>query len=82
MKVKQGGCTRKVYAVRLPMLHIDRDAKQMTQAVQIPFQHGMGVAFRGGWNGQSTARINGWCASNVSPLHNYNQRLGYRFLMA
>ena len=26
-KAKQGGCTRKGYAVRFPMLRIDRDAK-------------------------------------------------------
>jgi hypothetical protein len=32
-KVKQGGCTRKGYAVRFPMLRIDRDAKRRTLAV-------------------------------------------------
>src|ERR1039457_427689 len=32
-KVKQGGCTRKGYAVRFPMLRIDRDAKRTTQEV-------------------------------------------------
>jgi len=34
-KVKQGGCTRKGYAVRFPMLRIDRDAKRTTQTVLI-----------------------------------------------
>jgi len=34
-KVKQGGCTRKEYAVRFPMLRIDRDAKRTTLAVRL-----------------------------------------------
>jgi hypothetical protein len=32
-KVKQGGCTRKGYAVRFPMLRIERYAKRTTQTV-------------------------------------------------
>ena len=34
-KVKQGGCTRKGYAVRFPMLRIDRYAKRATQTVHL-----------------------------------------------
>jgi hypothetical protein len=34
-KVKQGGCTRKGYAVRFPMLRIDRYAKRTTQTVHL-----------------------------------------------